>query len=231
MDVNYWYFIDIKWLVFYFLDCYIFMDEKYLFFLKIYFILNERYDFILFGILLMFVNNVYRFKEEKNIMDGFCLLEMSYIIFFNCVDIDGCFCLDLFWINDEVNVVYLISLIIFCLMIIIVYIFMFLYVFFYVVVEYCFLEMIWKFCISYILIIVNIWMFIYVYIFNLLWFFLRILMINCIRFDVRYVVFCYFSSLYYCSVVYYIIVLFFYVFSVFLFNEEKNVLIVFGFFY
>lgn len=65
MDVNYWYFIDIKWLVFYFLDCYIFMDEKYLFFLKIYFILNERYDFILFGISLMFLNNVYRFKEEK----------------------------------------------------------------------------------------------------------------------------------------------------------------------
>lgn len=138
MDVNYWYSIDTKWLAFYFLDRHIFTDEKYLSFLKIYSISNERYDFILFGTSLMLVNNVYRLKEEKNTMDGLCLPEMSYIISFNRIDIDGRFCPDLSRTNDEVNVAHLISLITLCSMIIIVYIFMFLHVLSYVVAEYRF---------------------------------------------------------------------------------------------
>lgn len=168
MDVNYWYSIDTKWLAFYFLDRHIFTDEKYLSFLKIYSISNERYDFILFGTSLMLVNNVYRLKEEKNTMDGLCLPEMSYIISFNRIDIDGRFCSDLSRTNDEVNVAHLISLITLCSMIIIVYIFMFLHVLSYVVVEYRFSAMIRKFRISYISTTVNTWMFIHVHILNLL---------------------------------------------------------------
>lgn len=111
MDVNYWYSIDTKWLAFYFLDRHIFTDEKYLSFLKIYSISNERYDLMLFGTSLMLLNNVYRLKEEKNTMDGLCLPEMSYIISFNRIDIDGRFCPYLSRTNDEVNVAHLISLI------------------------------------------------------------------------------------------------------------------------
>lgn len=187
MDVNYWYSIDTKWLAFYFLDRHIFTDEKYLSFLKIYSISNERYDFILFV------------KEEKNTMDGLCLPEMSYIISFNRVDIDGRFCPDLSRTNDEVNVAHLISLITLCSMIIIVYIFMFLHVLSYVVAEYRFSAMIRKFRISYISTTVNTWMFIHVHILNLLRFSSRTPMLNRIKSDVRYVVFCYFSSLYHRS--------------------------------
>lgn len=103
----------------------------------------------------MLLNNVYRLKEEKNTMEGLCLPEMSYIISFNRVDIDGRFCPDLSRTNDEVNVAHLISLITLCLMIIIVYIFMFLHVLSYVVAEYHFSAMIWKFRISYISATVN----------------------------------------------------------------------------
>lgn len=229
MDVNYWYSIDTKWLAFYFLDRHIFTDEKYLSFLKIYSISNERYDFILFGTSLMLVNNVYRLKEEKNTMDGLCLPEMSYIISFNRIDIDGRFCPDLSRTNDEVNVAHLISLITLCSMIIIVYIFMFLHVLSYIVAEYRFSAMIRKFRISYISTTVNTWMFIHVHILNLLRFSSRTPMLNRIRSDVRYVVFCYFSSLYHRSAVYYTIVSFSHAFSVSLFNEEKNVPIAFGF--
>lgn len=177
----------------------------------------------------MLLNNVYRLKEEKNTMDGLCLPEMSYIISFNRIDIDGRFCPDLSRTNDGHNVVHLISLITLCSMIIIVYIFMFLHVLSYVVAEYRFSEMIWKFRISYISTTVNTWMFIHVHIFNLLRFSSRTPMINRIRSDVRYVVFCYFSSLYHRSAVYYTIVSFSHAFSVSLFNEEKNVPIAFGF--
>lgn len=124
---------------------------------------------------------------------------MSYIISFNRVDIDGRFCPDLSRTNDEVNVAHLISLITLCSMIIIVYIFMFLHVLSYVVAEYHFSAMIWKFRISYISATVNTWMFIHVHIFNLLRFSSRTPMINRIRSDDRYVVFCYFSSLYHRS--------------------------------
>lgn len=154
---------------------------------------------MLFGTSLMLLNNVYRLKEEKNTMEGLCLPEMGYIISFNRIDIDGRFCLDLSRTNDEVNVAHLISLITLCSMIIIVYIFMFLHVLSYVVAEYRFSEMIWKFRISYISTTVNTWMFIHVHIFNLLRFSSRTPMINRIRSDVRYVVFCYFSSLYHRS--------------------------------
>lgn len=171
----------------------------------------------------------YRLKEEKNTMDGLCLPEMSYIISFNRIDIDGRFCPDLSRTNDEVNVAHLISLITLCSMIIIVYIFMFLHVLSYVVAEYRFSAMIRKFRISYISTTVNTWMFIHVHILNLLRFSSRTPMINRIRSDVRYVVFCYFSSLYHRSAVYYTIVSFSHAFSVSLFNEEKNVPIAFGF--
>lgn len=124
---------------------------------------------------------------------------MSYIISFNRVDIDGRFCPDLSRTNDEVNVAHLISLITLCSMIIVVYIFMFLHVLSYVVAEYRFSEMIWKFRISYISTTMNTWMFIHVLIFNLLRFSSRTPMINRIRSDDRYVVFCYFSSLYHRS--------------------------------
>lgn len=145
----------------------------------------------------MLLNNVYRLKEEKiQWMVSVC---RSYIISFNRVDIDGRFCPDLSRTNDGHNVVHLISLITLCSMIIIVYIFMFLHVLSYVVAEYRFSEMIWKFRISYISTTVNTWMFIHVHIFNLLRFSSRTPMINRIRSDVRYVVFCYFSSLYHRS--------------------------------
>lgn len=100
-------------------------------------------------------------------MDGLCLPEMSYIISFNRIDIDGRFCPDLSRTNDGHNVVHLISLITLCSMIIIVYIFMLLHVLSYVVAEYRFSEMIWKFRISYISTTVNTWMFIHVHILNL----------------------------------------------------------------
>lgn len=123
----------------------------------------------------------------------------GYIISFNRIDIDGRFCPDLSRTNDEVNVAHLISLITLCSMIIIVYIFMFLHVLSYVVAEYRFSAMIRKFRISYISTTVNTWMFIHVHILNLLRFSSRTPMINRIRSDVRYVVFCYFSSLYHRS--------------------------------
>lgn len=154
---------------------------------------------------------------------------MSYIISFNRVDIDGRFCPDLSRTNDEVNVAHLISLITLCSMIIIVYIFMFLHVLSYVVAEYRFSEMIWKFRISYISTTMNTWMFIHVLIFNLLRFSSRTqwLIVLDLMIDMSFFV----TSAACITAVplYYTIVSFSHAFRVSLFNEEKNVPIAFGF--